>query len=569
MSRLKTLYTQLITHRPGDVNGWLNAYRSFTADVGRVRTALAAGKDLRERDSYVGTRWLEDGDPWNAFAHELIRTNNGVTGIGQSVLRKDSLDAFISDDDYVASLAALIREPLPIHFTAFAARWEVLRQQHGVGRNPLLINRVGAACSLDVTSTVHQADFERVYHWLLEQKLLPLDGETIVGWYARNVFLMDHLRHEFRDMLSGQETDEHTLSAFVWQLRANLASPFELKKQIVRYGAPGTGKTFSALRDTRLQFDVWKAEFGDCSELTHEQCCQTVQFHPSYGYEDFLEGLRPILIAGKSQLVLQNGVFKRLCMTAGRWERDVYLIFKDGSELCRNWSTLRIADLLQYRAEYLHHSYWDSVFSYHDHERLVADAIPPFFLIIDEINRAELARVLGELMICLEYRGPSHAIMTQYASMNDDNTGMLRTDENTFKFFVPHNVYLIGTMNTIDRSVESFDLALRRRFSWQRVDPDIGLLRHHLATYTPGWSKLADRLEALNNTIRSHELLGPDYQIGHAYLMNLPYSYELEESEVRRRVWADSLGPLLEEYVRGSGSAEHQLATFKSAFGLK
>ncbi|MFH4238343.1 AAA family ATPase, partial [Acinetobacter baumannii] len=86
--------------------------------------------------------------------------------------------------------------------------------------------------------------------------------------------------------------------------------------------------------------------------------------------------------------------------------------------------------------------------------------IPPFFFIIDEINRAELSRVFGELMYCLEYRGVKGSVKTQYANLNTKKTGILELGQ-TYQFFIPTNIYLIGTMNTIDRSVESFDFALR------------------------------------------------------------------------------------------------------------
>jgi 5-methylcytosine-specific restriction protein B len=143
------------------------------------------------------------------------------------------------------------------------------------------------------------------------------------------------------------------------------------------------------------------------------------------------------------------------------------------------------------------------------------------------------------------------------------------------RFFIPHNVYLIGTMNTIDRSVESFDLALRRRFRWERIDPDIPTLRYHLtqrdalqANRSKPWAKLADNLEALNRAIRHTDILGPDYEVGHAYLMNLRYPTTLICSEVRSRVWEDSIEPLLEEYLRGSGRAEGLMPEFRKAFGI-
>ncbi|MCP5732497.1 restriction endonuclease, partial [Klebsiella pneumoniae] len=82
---------------------------------------------------------------------------------------------------------------------------------------------------------------------------------------------------------------------FVWELYENLSNPFSLKKQIIKYGAPGTGKTFQARQQTSLLFDIWKEEFAANSDFTHHGQIELVQFHPSFSYEDFIEGLRPIL----------------------------------------------------------------------------------------------------------------------------------------------------------------------------------------------------------------------------------------------------------------------------------
>jgi 5-methylcytosine-specific restriction protein B len=567
MSRLHNLYTQLVTNRRSELEGWLRAYRNFTKDVGQVRLALAQGGQLSDKQTYENTRWKADSDPWQEFSSDLLRRPNGVTTVGRSVLAKDNLKRLCGDGAYLEALKGLILAPSTASFQAFEEAWEDACQRLQIGRNPLLLNRTAAACTLEVSSTVNNADFESVYAWLIAQKLLPAEAGQVRGWYARNCYLMKHLHTEFAQLLASGTTDPHTLSSFVWELCANIASPFQLKKQLIRYGAPGTGKTYSALRDSRLRFDIWKSEFGAGATLSHEQCCQTVQFHPSYGYEDFLEGLRPVLRAdGTSQLVLQNGIFKQLCIAAGLWERDVYRIPVDGPELCRRWPTLSIGDLKKYR-DWLTADYWTPLFAHGDAGCLLADAVPPFFLIIDEINRAELSRVLGELMVCLEYRGPLHAIATQYAQLNSADTGMLQTATQDYRFFVPHNVFIIGTMNTIDRSIESFDLALRRRFAWQRVDPDLNLLRYHLDNEGKGRAGLADSLKHLNSKIRAHPQLGEDYQIGHAYLMNLPYSPQLTLSELRQRIWDDSIGPLLEEYLRGLDKG--QLAMFAQAFGVR
>ena len=120
-------------------------------------------------------------------------------------------------------------------------------------------------------------------------------------------------------------------------------------------------------------------------------------------------------------------------------------------------------------------------------------------------------------------------------------------------------------MNTIDRSVESFDLALRRRFRWEEITPDCELLKYHLNEHHKEWAELADNLKNLNEQIGNEALLGADYQIGHAYLMNLKYP-SLSISEVRKQIWADHIYPLLQEYLRGTGRSEDLIETFRKAF---
>ena len=178
-----------------------------------------------------------------------------------------------------------------------------------------------------------------------------------------------------------------------------------------------------------------------------------------------------------------------------------------------------------------------------------------------------MSRVFGELMYCLEYRGVKGKIKTQYANLNNERTGMIKVDQG-YQFFIPTNIYLIGTMNTIDRSVESFDFALRRRFFWEEVAPDTGLLRSHLNQFCETWVPLADNLETLNNQIAKEPLLGHDYQIGHAYLMNLKYAKSLTVKEVKKRVWDDNIRPLLQEYLRGTGKEAELIGSFGEAFGV-
>lgn len=562
-SKLKNLYKHLVENRKHELKGKHDAYYDFHNEVKSIRERIEkTGEGLSQKDEKFLKRLLYD-------------KSNGIASRGQSVLSYANFQLFTGKADFMSVLGQLIRTPNKENYEKFSKAWSA----QGKTNNPVLINRVAAACTLDVSTAVDFSKFNQVFKWLIREKIIPayLGSED---WFSKNVFLLKNIKEEFKGELQDGKTDEFYLNLFVWTLYENLSNPLSLKKQIVKYGAPGTGKTYLARQQTSLMFDIWKEEFAPHSNLTHRSQIELVQFHPSFSYEDFIEGLRPVLDDnGAAQLTLQNGVFKEFCRRAGKWEID-YQNLKDkpkGSngkdKIFDGREGLTIADLLPYR-EQLTGEYWQSIFEVSDTSKRVSDAIPPFFFIIDEINRAELSRVFGELMYCLEYRGVEGSVKTQYANLNNERTGMLQTDQG-YLFFIPTNLYLIGTMNTIDRSVESFDFALRRRFSWEEVMPDTELLKYHLNQVCKNWSPLADNLENLNVQISKNPLLGRDFQIGHAYLMDLKYGDSLTVKEVREQIWENSIRPLLQEYLRGTGKeieligSEHQAGSLAKAFGVR
>ena len=544
--RLKNLYKLLIENRKHEVQGWNKAYKNFYSQVEKIRERLKSVEVLSNQDE--------------SFLRELLyNLDNGIASRGQSVLSNDNFINFIKNKQFLSALESLIVNPNIETYQSFKKTWS----DEGKSNNPVLINRVVAACTLDVSTTVDSGKFNQVFNWLMREKIIPIypDSEA-QDWYSKNYYLMEILKKVFSEEIQNQETDEFYLSQFVWELYENLSNPFSLKKQIIKYGAPGTGKTFQARQQTSLLFDIWKEEFAPESDFTHYGQIELVQFHPSFSYEDFIEGLRPILDKNdQAQLTLQNGVFKEFCLSAGKWEIDVFNL-----HLEKEWDEIKIIDLLPYKDQ-LSSPHWDYIFEIENQNKLISHAIPPFFFIIDEINRAELSRVFGELMYCLEYRGVKGCVKTQYANLNTNKTGMLELG-GTYQFFIPSNIYLIGTMNTIDRSVESFDFALRRRFSWQEVNPDIRLLKFYLSEHCAKWIELATSLEKLNENIEEQALLGHEYQIGHAYLMNLKYPKSLSLTEVKASIWEDSIRPLLQEYLRGTGEEVELIKSFSKSFGV-
>lgn len=247
---------------------------------------------------------------------------------------------------------------------------------------------------------------------------------------------------------------------------ARVVQMIRRRKQIIFYGPPGTGKTFVA---------------QELSEyLTDTGNVQVVQFHPSYAYEDFIQGFRPELSeGGQPVFTLRQGPLMKIAEKA----RD--------------------------------------------------DSTTPYFLIIDEINRANLAKVFGELYFLLEYR--KRRINTLYSEGGND------------QFSLPDNLFIIGTMNTADRSIALVDAAMRRRFAFVSLHPDeahvSGMLREWQARNHPGGLDASSLLAELNRRLDVR-----DYAIGPSYFMK---DWIYTDQDGLAEVWESDIMPLLEEHHAG------------------
>ena len=356
-------------------------------------------------------------------------------------------------------------------------------------------------------------------------------------------------------------------------------------KNLILRGAPGTGKTYLA-KEIAL-------------ELTggNEDQIGFVQFHPSYDYTDFVEGLRPVSNGdGAINFKLQDGIFKQFCQkakeaqkTGGQdnfeetWtkltnainEKQGHYMFPRSSvpaSLNSQGNVKFDSPVATKEKVYLLYKGEETNLKYETYQNIVldhmkesyglCDYVSPtdidtdknFVFIIDEINRGEISKIFGELFFSIDpgYRGEKGSVSTQYANLHE-------TDE---KFYIPENVYILGTMNDIDRSVDTFDFAMRRRFRFVEVtaESQLYILDEKLGEHA---EEAKNRLRNLNAEIEKVQELNSHYHVGPSYFLKLEevdFNYEL--------LWSDYLKPLLEDYLRGSYEEVKTLETLKKAFDV-
>ncbi|WP_417942196.1 McrB family protein [Flavobacterium sp. RS13.1] len=324
------------------------------------------------------------------------------------------------------------------------------------------------------------------------------------------------IANQILDLKDNNVVDSVLLSWFLWHFAKTQSIADENTPNVILYGPPGTGKTFAVKESLNFicQGDRSRYEF--------------VQFHPSFTYEDFIEGIKPkgVTKDGNIKFELVDGIFKRFCKKAK------------------------------------------------------SNPDKKFYFVVDEINRANLSSVFGETLLCLEkdYRhdvvngNNENLIKTQYSTLIEE---MIKEDpdkedlayhfvEGNAYFGVPANVFFIGMMNDVDKSIDAFDLALRRRFKWIRKDCDYEVIEREtrfkngdVFTNIENYTLSCKRL---NNYIANNLGLGKSYEFGHSFFMKM--SAIAGRKEITKKnleyLFHLHLSPTLKEYLR-SMFAESEL----------
>ncbi|WEE12230.1 AAA family ATPase [Acinetobacter pittii] len=318
------------------------------------------------------------------------------------------------------------------------------------------------------------SDFLYIYstQWLEElyNEFIDSDAEEIF----RKNYQVCLVAKKLLDVNEQDKNELVLLSRFLWRFVNSKSIADTNNPNVILYGPPGTGKTFSV--KSSLDFVCQ----GDTSRY------EVLQFHPSFTYEDFIEGIKPKGVSkdGNIRFELVNGIFKNFCIKAKKHpEKD-------------------------------------------------------FYFVVDEINRANLSMVFGETLSLLEkdYRQDTenkNLIRTQYSALIED---LIKEDNkfkdlayeihnNEVKFGVPKNVFFIGMMNDVDKSIDAFDLALRRRFKWIRKDCDYEVIEEE--TRFKGKDQFNNiglyvkACEKLNDYISKDLGLGKSYEFGHSFFMKI------------------------------------------------
>lgn len=419
----------------------------------------------------------------------LIKDNE-VGSIGQGWLSKDEIANLSRNKkaftEFLNIWLGFSKETLNTEIKKDSFDEAFKKEEDFQNRHPALLHRIAYALFPDkFCNTLTDGSLNDLLELLSIKEEFDNQYGKGASWYAKSYYL--------RGFLNELKAD---IGDYSWHLYDWLKNRHDLKdaftngnKAIILYGVPGTGKTYMAQNTIKALIHEEHPEMKT-EDIEHSKYYNVVQFHPNYTYEDFIGGISPVLdkAAHNISYEYRDGVFSEICKKA------------------------------------------------------LEDKNKNFYLLIDEINRADLSAVFGELLYALEYRDkPIH-------SGNSEET-----------FIVPSNVCIIGTMNNLDKSLVNFDLALRRRFRFKKLEVNLNSLYDILpAIYTPeAIERYITICSQLNSALAKGLKLDAEYQIGQAYFGKIKEFESVKDKKIStiskralQKVWEFYIEPLItEEYL--------------------
>ena len=605
----------------GEKMGMTIGKNTTIADIQRFLINERNGRDIHEYGEKLdeiwkkyethSKLWMWNGDE-NTFFKTEIRCGSSAKGLlrfetyrNKKELSNDYQKAIGKDDVSIPMMYWQFLKEMKEGDTVvvFSTRKENGSQYH-------LLYGWGKITSDVYFDYSNENPMSRNIEWSSDRPSIPIiDSKNKNALFIHKIegdkvaYIMNLLKYNKGD---GKMIDSNKIDKYIQLLKTN--------KNLILTGAPGTGKTYLAKAISE--------------EMGAE--CEFVQFHPSYDYTDFVEGLRPIQEnTGEVGFERKDGVFKEFCaralknlqdskksIQALQQESSVRDLLEDFIEKALEENTMfetsgtknafyitgnnektivvevpanqKVKEVALSKSDlttllennvpitggwdiqnYFQRKYRTQQDSYvyvlynllkkkkiSPSNNVTIDLIPEkkFVFIIDEINRGEVSKIFGELFFSIDpgYRGVAGRVKTQYQNLIEEG--------DAFKdgFYVPENVYIIGTMNDIDRSVESMDFAMRRRFAWAEVT---AAESKKMLDGIANEGEIKRKMQNLNDAILKVRGLGAAYQIGAAYFKKIE-----EYGGDFQKLWDFHLKGLLFEYLRGNVNAEEQLEELKQAY---